>query len=199
MFSHSYDPLGREYLLPPGSFQTRKKKERAHRRRAVEVERRRRTELLEGGGSTRHAAGEDSTREDRWRRGGVMPQQCQIAGVEWPRRCRLDSIAQGDDDLNTVSTSSYPPSFIYARVFASHDEMDQGFENHPRESINMKTAVGNPEDGDMVKLQRQAIMRIANPPTESKIDIEDDDNESYLPPHIIGEEDMSDYEDDLEG
>jgi hypothetical protein len=193
MFSQSYDPLGREYLLPPGTFLKRKKKERAHRRRAVEVERRRRSELLGlGGGSMRHAAGE----EDRWRRGGEML-QCQIEGVEWPRRCRLDSIAQRDDDLNTVSTSSYPPSFVYARVSASHDEMDQGFDIHTR-SIDLKTAVGSLEDEDMVKLKRQAIVHAANEPTESKMDIEDDDNESYLPPHIIGEEDMSDCEDDLE-
>jgi hypothetical protein len=29
---------------------------------------------------------------------------------------------------------------------------------------------------------------------ESKMDIEDDDDDSFVPPHIIGEEDVSDHD-----
>ena len=187
MFAQSYDPLGCEQLLPPGgSFEKRKKKEHAHRRRAVEIERRRRSVLLKGGMGR---AGEGLRREDQWRRSEML-----IEDVGKLRRCPLDSLAQRGSASDTESTSSCPPPFIYACVSASHDEMDQGVET----AIGSLNRMSSYMDEDMLKLKRQAIMHAKNQPTESKMDIEDNDDDSFVPPHIIGEEDVSDYDDDLE-
>ena len=186
MFAQSYDPLGCEQLLPPGgSFEKRKKKEHAHRRRAVEIERRRRSVLLKGGMGR---AGEGLRREDQWRR------EMLIEDVGKLRRCPLDSLAQRGSASDTESTSSCPPPFIYACVSASHDEMDQGVET----AIGSLNRMSSYMDEDMLKLKRQAIMHAKNQLTESKMDIEDNDDDSFVPPHIIGEEDVSDYDDDLE-
>ena len=106
MFAQSYHPLGHGQLLPPGSFEKRKKKEHAHRRRAVEMEHRRRSVLLEE---------EGFRREDQRRRGGML-----IEDVGRLRRCPLDSLTRIDTVSSTDSTSSSPPPFIYARVSASH-------------------------------------------------------------------------------
>ena len=50
----------------------------------------------------------------------------------------------------------------------------------------------------MLKLKRLAIMHAKNQHTDSKMSVEDDDGDSFVPPHIIGEEDVSDYDDDQE-
>ena len=180
MFAQSYDPLGHGQLLPPGSFEKRKKKEHAHRRRAVEMERRRRTVLLKG---------EGFRREDQRRRGEIL-----IEDVGRLRRCPLDSLTRIDAVSSTESTSSSPPPFIYARVSPSHDEMDQDVETNLGNLNRMSTYV----DESMLKLKRLAIMHAKNQETHSKMNSEDDDDNSFVPPHIIGEEDVSDYEDDQE-
>ena len=180
MFAQSYHPLGHGQLLPPGSFEKRKKKEHAHRRRAVEMEHRRRSVLLEE---------EGFRREDQRRRGEML-----IEDVGRLRRCPLDSLTRIDAVSSTDSTSSSPPPFIYARVSASHDETDQ----------DLETALGNLNrmsscaDEDMLRLKRLAIMHAKNQHTDSKMSVEDDDDDSFVPPHIIGEEDVSDYDDDQE-
>lgn len=119
-----------------------------------------------------------------------------IKGVEErPHRCSLDSSHKRKDTTSrTTSAADYIPSFIYTRVSPSHDETDEGVQFHPDGMIDRTNAAFDSRKNDgSTKLGRRSIALEIN-----RSSIKDDENDSFVPPHIIGENDMSDCDDDLE-